>query len=141
MPPRSMNSTERRPLVVLVVDDNIDCADTLAQALEVEGDAVSRAYGGRAAVKLVGQLLPDVIVSDLEMPDISGLDEAVAIRACTSLRQPWMIALTGSAQVDIRHAALDAGFDCFMTKPTDLAMLSRVIDDFRRRGARPTGHC
>lgn len=131
-----MRTKEQRPLVVLVVDDNVDCADMLAEALAGDGDAVSRAYGGRAAVKLVEQLMPDVIVSDLEMPDMSGLDEALAIRASHALRQPWMVALTGSAQIEMRLAALEAGFDFFMTKPTDLSMLTSVIDDFRRRGDR-----
>lgn len=131
-----MSSDVGRALILLVVDDNVDVADTLAIALEADGDVVAKAYGGRAAVLMVEQLSPDVVVSDLEMPDMSGLDEAIAIRKLALATQPWMVAVTGSAQLDIKRVALASGFDYFMAKPTNLCELTGVLNGIRRQGCR-----
>lgn len=131
-----MKSHSWRALVLLVVDDNVDAADSLAMLLEADGDVVARAYGGRAAVHLVEQMSPDVVISDIEMPGMSGLDEAIAIRGLPLTRQPWMVAVTGATRHGIEGAVFEAGYDFFMAKPTNFPKLIGVIDEIRHRPAR-----
>jgi len=117
-------------LRILIVDDNQDSADSLALVLQAAGNTTRTEYDGRAAIGAVQEFRPDLVVLDVGMPGLSGLDACRQIRA-----QPWgarllMIAVTGWGQEQDRRQALAAGFDHHLTKPVNpdqlLALCSSV---------------
>ncbi|MCE4557969.1 response regulator [Roseateles cellulosilyticus] len=114
--------------VVVVVDDDVDAADSLARALEMFGYTVFTAYGGNEALALILQIGPHSVVSDIDMPGMSGLEEATEVRASLNLCQPCMVAVTGAANEDMRARALHAGFDAFLAKPLSLPALLQLLE-------------
>lgn len=115
-----------RQVVVVVVDDNHDAADVLSSLLESLGFAAHTAYEGWHAVAMITTLEPDVVISDLEMPEMSGIEEAKAVRSLPLRKQPRMVAVTG-ASADLEHQALAAGFDAFLTKPASVPQLLQAM--------------
>jgi signal transduction histidine kinase/CheY-like chemotaxis protein len=111
---------------VLVVDDNRDAADTLSRLLVQSGAAVQVAYNGPDALNLVESFLPDVVVLDLGMPGMSGLDVARQIRKRPGT-PPVLVALTGWGQSADRELTRDAGFRHHLTKPVDFAELHALL--------------
>ena len=117
---------------VLVVDDNVDSADSLAMLLEIMGHEVETANEGSQAVAFAGRLQPDIAILDIGMPNMSGYEVAQRIR-----QQPWarnivLVALTGWGQEDHRRRSADAGFDYHLTKPVDFEVLQRIIAETAR---------
>ncbi|MBL0423015.1 response regulator [Ramlibacter sp. AW1] len=104
-------------LHVLVVDDNHDAADTLAEVLEIMGCRTATAYDGLEGFEKAEQLRPDAIVLDLGMPRLNGYEACERIRA-----QPWgrelrVVAVSGWGQQDDRRRSMQAGFDAHLVKP------------------------
>jgi CheY-like chemotaxis protein len=102
---------------VLVVDDNVDAATTLAALLESNGHSVRTCFDGSSAYEAASQLTPDVAFIDLNMPHPDGIELAQMIR-----RQPWgksvrLVALTGMGQPGDLARTHEAGFDEHLTKP------------------------
>jgi CheY-like chemotaxis protein len=108
---------------VLVVDDNADAADTLAQLLDTHGARARAVYGGPAALAALPAFAPTVVLLDLGMPEMDGFDVARAIRA-EGHAHVRVVALTGWGQQADRERTRAAGFDHHMTKPVDLAALA-----------------
>jgi signal transduction histidine kinase/CheY-like chemotaxis protein len=111
---------------VLVVDDNRDAADTLMHLLEQVGARVQVAYDGPGAISLVESFAPEVVVLDLGMPGMSGLDVARQIRKRPE-PAPMLIALTGWGQSADRELTRDAGFRHHLTKPVNFAELHALL--------------
>jgi signal transduction histidine kinase len=112
---------------ILVVDDNVDSADSLGQLLELLGNEVRTAYDGEAGVGAATAFRPDVILMDIGMPKLNGYDAARRIR-----EQPWgrgvvMVAQTGWGQHDDKQKSLEAGFDFHLTKPVETAALMKLL--------------
>ena len=107
------------PGKVLVVDDNVDAASTLASLLGLQGIAVSVAYDGAAAVAAVRRDMPDAVVMDIGMPVMNGYDAARSIRGEFGQARPVLIALTGWGQFADKERAREAGFDNHFVKPVD----------------------
>ncbi len=114
------------PIRVLVVDDNIDAAQTLGALLELEGFSVSIAYDGVEAVELTRREPPAVVLMDIGMPRMDGYEAARHIRA-QSEGNIKLIALTGWGQALDRQAAQEAGFDAHLVKPVDLQALLKCL--------------
>jgi two-component system CheB/CheR fusion protein len=112
---------------VLVVDDNVDAAATLASLLGRRGHHVSVAHDGAAGIELARSQRPDAIVLDLGMPGMSGYTVASRIRADPDLRGVLLIALTGWDQGDARLESALAGFDYHLVKPVAPAVLADVL--------------
>lgn len=108
---------------VLVVDDNIDAAQTLSQLLSLVGHEVEVAYSGSQAIDITQSFLPEVVFLDIGLPDISGYDVARSLRALPEIPAFTMVALTGYGQEKDRQDALAAGFDEHFTKPLDFNKL------------------
>ncbi len=118
-----------RPYRVLVIEDNADAADTLRDALEIEGHAVQVAYNGPDGIALAREFHPQVVVCDIGLPGMDGYDVARAFRADDALKTACLVALSGYAQPeDLRHAA-EAGFDRHVAKPPTLESLEQVFAD------------
>ena len=120
---------------VLVVDDNRDAADVLAEMLAMSAFASSVAYDGEAALRAVEQQAPDAVLLDIGLPGIDGYETCRRIRAASLDRQPVLIALTGWGQEQDRERASTAGFDAHLTKPADpervIALLKELLTNER----------
>jgi PAS domain S-box-containing protein len=111
-----------RPCRILVVDDNIDAASTVADLLRLLGNEVRVVHDGLAAVSGAADMMPDVVLLDIGLPGIDGFEAARRIRAQlgSGIR---LIALTGWGQEKDRAQATEAGFDEHWVKPVPLAKL------------------
>ncbi len=111
---------------ILVVDDNADAANTLAELLQILGSEISVAHDGLSAVERVVQFTPDVVLLDIGLPDINGYEAARRIRGLEGVPQPRLIALTGWGQEQDKKLAAQAGFDDHWTKPVDSERLQQL---------------
>ncbi|UUX94034.1 ATP-binding protein [Aquabacterium sp. J223] len=116
---------------VLVVDDNQDGADSMAELLGLAGHRARVAYSGSAALALADDFEPEVAVLDIGLPDLDGCELAVQLRS----RRPTLrlIALTGRAGDDEDRRMREAGFDHRLVKPADA---EQVLDLLRESAAR-----
>ncbi len=121
---------------ILVVDDNVDAAESLASLLEIDGAQVERAHDGPSALDVFDRFAPHGVVLDLGMPGMSGLDVARAIRHRVGGRDILLIALTGWGEDEDRAHTRQAGFDHHLVKPVSLDELRALLDDTSRRRPR-----
>ena len=112
---------------VLVVDDNVDSAESLAMLLRLGGHEIETAYDGIQAVESAERFKPDLILLDIGLPRLDGYDAAVRIRERTNGRGVVLVAVTGWGQDEDRRRTREAGFDAHLTKPVDMAALSRLL--------------
>lgn len=114
-------------LRVLIVDDNEDSARTLGWAIEAEGHAVTVCLDGQSALDKVGSLRPDVILLDLGMPGMNGLEVARALRADPATRDVRIVAQTGWSDPSARQRTAETGFDLHLVKPVNLTVLNDML--------------
>ncbi|MCI0699633.1 MAG: ATP-binding protein [Planctomycetia bacterium] len=112
---------------VLVVDDNQDAADSLAELLRLAGHDVQTAYNGTAALELARKHSVEVILLDLGLPGMSGHEVARRVREQAGQRSVMLIALTGWGQPEDRRRTQEAGFDHHLTKPADPVVISKLL--------------
>lgn len=115
-------------LRVLVADDNTDSTQTSSMLLELWGHEVRVAHTGQEALDLAAQFMPDVALLDIGMPDMSGYEVAMAMRARPEGKRTTLIAVTGWGQEDDKQAAEAAGFDHHLTKPVDPRQLQPLLE-------------
>ena len=124
--PRTSGRTEHhRSRRVLVVDDNVDAADTLAEALRHAGHEVRVEYDGSSALAAAKQLQPDVILLDLGLPGMDGFEVARRLRTDAGLSKVRLVAITGYGQAADRKRTAEIGIEQHLVKPVDL---DRVIE-------------
>jgi len=114
-------------LRVLVVDDNVDAAVTLAMILDVEGYVTRVAHGGQEAVRMTDEFGPAVVFLDIGMPGMNGFETAEAIRRLPGIAQPCLVALTGWGAEHDRARSAAAGFDHHLTKPVELGTVQALL--------------
>lgn len=114
-------------LVVLLAEDQPDNRDIMTRRLERQGCAVIPAVDGLEAVAAFAQQTPDIVLMDLAMPNMGGMDAMKAIRATESGKKALIVALTAHAMDGVREECLNAGFDAFATKPVDFPALMALI--------------
>jgi CheY-like chemotaxis protein len=134
-PSPAANSQAAAGRRILVVDDNRDGADSLATMLKLLGNEVRTAHDGVAALEVVGQFRPEVILMDVGMPKLNGLEATRRIRAQAWGRDMTIIALTGWGQENDRERSHEAGCDGHLVKPVNLPDLEKLLVD-SRGGAR-----
>jgi len=122
LPPESQENH-----LVLVVDDSIDNLTVISLYLQQSGYRVVAATNGEEAVKVAGLVKPDIIVMDLAMPGVDGLESTRQIRQIENLKDIPVIALTAFSTEGFRRAAHDTGFDGYLTKPVDFSRLTDLI--------------
>ncbi|HWI37412.1 MAG TPA: ATP-binding protein [Burkholderiales bacterium] len=111
---------------VLVVDDNVDAAQTLAEYLRLEGHRVESALDGESALRIAEMLHPEVAFIDLNMPGMDGAEVARRLRKTPWGRHTRLVALTGMGQLADIARTRAAGFDEHITKPAELSRVSRL---------------
>jgi len=126
--PRDASGERRR---VLVVDDNRDTLETFAELLVLLGHQVQCAEDGEAAIAIASQFHPDVVLLDLGLPTISGIEVARRLRNDAIGAPLTLAAITGWGQ-DGDVVAEDVGFDFYVVKPVSLDVLRRIVGDARR---------
>jgi PAS domain S-box-containing protein len=112
---------------VLVVDDNHDAADSLGMLLQFLGAEVFVAHDGHAALAAIRNYQPAVVLLDLGMPGMNGLEVARRIREDPVSRGITLVALTGWGQREDRRRTTEAGFDYHLVKPADVGMLQSIL--------------
>lgn len=112
---------------ILVVDDNMDAADSLAILLQAQGHDTSVAYDGIEAMALAEAYRPDIVFLDIGMPRMNGYEVAAAIRQAPGLQHAVLVALTGWGSHEDRLRSREAGFDHHLTKPASAVVLSRLL--------------
>jgi CheY-like chemotaxis protein len=121
---------------VLVVDDNKDAAASMGMLLEFLGSDVRTANDGPTALEMIEDYRPDVVLLDIGMPGMDGLEVARAIRRHAEFSKIVLIALTGWGQADDRKRTEQAGFDYHLVKPADVAALQAVLVEAGQGSAR-----
>jgi CheY-like chemotaxis protein len=124
---------EVQPLQVLVVDDNLDAADSLAMLLQQSGHQVRTAYDGANALREVQALNPDLILLDIGMPHMSGYEVARAISVMNLPRRPLIAAVSGWGQPADKERARDAGFDRHFSKPVSESDIQKLLAELATR--------
>lgn len=115
------------PRRILIVDDNVDAALTLAELLALEGHETHVAHDGPSAVDAARRLSPDVAILDIGLPGFDGLEVARRLRAEPELKGLLLVALSGWVQPDDRARSREAGFDHHLAKPVQLKSLELVL--------------
>jgi signal transduction histidine kinase/CheY-like chemotaxis protein len=116
---------------ILIIEDNVDGAQSLAEILEFHGHRVRVARDGCSGIATAKEFQPDTILCDIGLPDVDGYDVARTLRQDGPLRGTRLVALSGYAQPEDRRRARDAGFDAHLVKPVDLDELMRVLNEDR----------
>ena len=117
---------------VLVVDDALDAADTLARFLRLQGCKVEVAHDGVAGLDTAMRLGPDIVFLDLSLPRMDGLEVARQLRRRFQTDRMLLVATTGFGQAADRHRTAQAGFDHHLTKPADPALVRALLSDRTR---------
>ena len=116
---------------VLVVDDNVDAAESLSRMLRLQAHEVLMAHDGVAALAAASQMNPDVVLLDIGLPHLDGLEVARRLRERAEGRRPLLVAMTGFGQDEDRARTAAAGFDHHLTKPVDVQVLTTLIQTAR----------
>ncbi|RAS33178.1 ATP-binding protein [Paraburkholderia bryophila] len=115
------------PARVLLVDDSRDALDALTAVLETHGHTVESRTTGAEALELLKSWTPDVGLIDVAMPGMDGFAVARAIRRSGDYPGLLLVALTGYASESDKSRALEAGFDCHLTKPASIDRLNAIL--------------
>jgi PAS domain S-box-containing protein len=115
------------PRRVLVVDDNLDAAETLAELLALSGHDVRTAHDGPAALEAAGRFRPEVVLLDIGLPGMDGCEVARRLRGQEGATRALLAALTGYGQEEDRLRSREAGFDTHLVKPVDPKALFALI--------------
>jgi signal transduction histidine kinase/CheY-like chemotaxis protein len=120
--------TNAPPCRVLVVDDNQDCAESMATLLELEGCTVRAVFSGEEALVAGSEFQPSVIFMDLGMPMLNGYETCKRLRAQAWGEDAFVVALTGWGQSEVRRMTEEAGFDLHLVKPLDPAQVGHILE-------------
>ncbi|MGO4893663.1 hybrid sensor histidine kinase/response regulator [Flavobacterium sp. W21_SRS_FM6] len=123
-PTHSVKNPNKR---VLMVDDNKDAADTMAELLKLQGHEVITAYTARDALDYAESFTPEIILLDIGLPDMTGYEVAQAILNKNMQTSLTLVALTGYGQPEDVQRAKEAGFDFHFTKPVAFGDLKEVF--------------
>lgn len=126
-PAEGTDELTAKDYLVLVVDDVEDNVILISLDLQGQGYRVITASDGAQAVRIAAQTNPDIILMDIEMPELDGLGAARKIRENDAFKAVPIIALTAYGTAGFQRAASDAGFDAFLTKPIDFDRLHELL--------------
>jgi CheY-like chemotaxis protein len=132
-PPSSAGYPARDPRLathsrrVLVVDDNMDAAATLADLLALWGHDVRVAHTGATALETAREYQPDMVLLDIGLPGMDGYEVARRLRECEEMRGILLVAITGYGQEEDRRRSQEAALDYHLTKPVDPEALQEVL--------------
>lgn len=126
-------SSTRRALRILVVDDLVDAAESLAIYLRIHGHLVRTAHNGLTALAEAAAFVPQVILLDIGLPQLDGCRVAEQIRHDSALQNACLIGISGHCQPEDARAALAAGMEYYLLKPVDSQALLGLLDTVAAR--------
>ncbi|TZF89861.1 hybrid sensor histidine kinase/response regulator [Cognatilysobacter lacus] len=128
--PSVVAAASRRPSAarVLVVDDNVDAAESMGMVLDLLGLEHRVVYDGSSALDISEAFVPDVVLLDIGMPGMDGYEVARRLRRTAGGSEMRLIALTGWSQPQDRERTRAAGFDHHLSKPVDIGALQSLLD-------------
>lgn len=126
--PLAVESTTSRR--ILIVDDNIDSATSLAMLQSYRGHETRTAFNGPDAISTAATFLPEVILLDIGLPGMDGFEVARQLRCLPPMRSTLIIAMSGYGRDDDKEEAARAGFDRYLIKPVDLNSLHHWIANY-----------
>ncbi|MDJ1182881.1 PAS domain S-box protein [Roseofilum casamattae] len=129
-PDRVETSDEIVPCRILLAEDNLANIKTIAGYLKAKGYSVILAYNGQQAIDLARAEQPDLILMDIQMPEVDGLEAMQAIRQIPSLEKTPIVALTALAMTGDRERCLAAGANDYLSKPIRLRQLMVIIQQY-----------
>ena len=112
---------------VLVVDDNVDTAESLSLLLRLRGYEVEIAYDGPAALKRAASFHPEAVLLDIGLPGLDGYQVASRLRRRRRTAKVLLVALTGYGQEEDQRRSQEAGFDHHLTKPVDPRVIYELL--------------
>ena len=122
-----MRDDPRPPLLVLVVDDSRDCAESLALLVRLWGHEAVLAYDGPSALDLARTSIPEVVFLDLGLPGMDGFEVARRLRRLPGMGQALLVAVTGYGEEADVQRCWDVGIDFHFLKPMDPVELELVL--------------
>lgn len=122
-PPLPVVRPVERSLRMLIVDDNVDAAETMALLQELRGHQTRCVHTGQAALALAAEFKPEVVLLDIGLPGMNGYEVLRRLRAIPAMETAFVVAMTGYGSEDDIHHARVAGFDRHLVKPADLDLL------------------
>lgn len=124
--PSLMKPCARR---VLIIEDNLDAAESLKDVLQLEGHNVAMASTGPEGLDCARTFMPEVVLCDIGLPGMDGYEVARTFRADEKLRDSVLLALTGYASGEDHQKVMAAGFSRHITKPPDLGLLNQILSE------------
>jgi CheY-like chemotaxis protein len=118
----------------LVVDDTRIAATTIAQALTLLGYQAEVAYSPRVAIESISKRLPDVILLDINMPGIDGVEVCRYLRRDPRTEKVPIVAMSSEAQEETVDRVYEAGANVFLAKPIDIDILERALNRILKSG-------
>ncbi len=125
--PERARQSDAGPLRIVVIDDNPDIRDLVADLLASHGHDVSQAATGKAALELIQQLEPDAALVDLGLPDVDGWAIAKSVRQNAKTHSIRLVAMSGYGSDADRARAFEAGFDAHIVKPAHIDEILRAL--------------
>ena len=114
---------------VLVVDDNIDAAESLGRMLQLMGNQVRTAHDGPSALAAAADFIPEVVLLDIGLPGMDGHEVARRLRLLSGLQKAVLVAQTGWGQEEDRRRSREAGFNHHLVKPVSAAAVQAVLSE------------
>jgi CheY-like chemotaxis protein/two-component sensor histidine kinase len=116
---------------ILLVDDNVDAAETLGELLALMGHEVRISFDGQRAIETAAEFYPDIFILDVGLPDMNGYELAHRLRVLAPSAEALFIALSGYGQEHDRVLSRSAGFHHHLVKPVELERLGQILDSAR----------
>jgi len=126
-PVSSASQKQRVKRRILVVDDNVDAADSAAMGLRLNGHEVAVAYDRHSALEVARRFQPEVVLLDIAMPNADGYQVARELRRLPGLQRITLIGVSGFGQDTARARAAQAGFDHYLTKPAEPDVVEELL--------------
>jgi len=125
--PTQKESNAAQGLRVLVVDDSVDAAETLAMLLQLSGHEARCAHDGLTVLDAALEFRPNVVLLDIGLPGMNGFDVAKRLRQEPSLASTLLVAMTGYGEALARQRSKEAGFDHHLVKPVDFEKVEALL--------------
>jgi two-component system cell cycle response regulator DivK len=119
--------------VILYIEDNLDNRTLIRRILSVEGYEVKEAGNAAEALETLKTLRPDLILMDINMPDVDGYTLTAQIRSISGFESVPIVALTANVMRGDRERSLEAGCDGYIQKPIDIDLLPQQVERYLRK--------
>ena len=126
-----MRGPSHSPLRVLIVDDNVDTAGSLAMLLRMWGHDVQMTHDGPSVLEVALEFRPDVVVLDIGLPQMDGFEVAARLRALPDFERTLIVGSSGYSRESDRRRADEVGINLYFVKPFDPWRLESILDSHR----------